>query len=48
MIAIRVCPKCKKVAAVYTSNSHGVLAFTKCNYCGYNAEQYVKDLTEES
>ena len=46
MVVVRVCPKCKKIAAVYTFSKHGVLAFTRCNYCGYSAEQYAEDLRE--
>ena len=47
MVVTRVCPKCKKIAAKYTFNAHGILAFTKCHYCGYDAEQYAKDLKEK-
>ena len=46
MTVIKMCPKCRKQSAEYTFNAHGVLAFTRCNYCGYSAKQYAEDLRE--
>ena len=46
MTVIKMCPKCRKQSAEYTFNAHGVLAFTRCNYCGYSARQYAEDLRE--
>lgn len=46
MKILRTCPKCKKIAAEYGYNKAGNLAFCRCNYCGYSAEDYAKDLKE--
>ena len=45
-MVVRMCPKCKKIAAEYKYNAAGNLVFSECVYCGYSSEDYAEDLKE--